>query len=93
MILAFSAGLFKTVSYGLPLIMHTISTVSYYQQLLAPYEASNHLFWAGVPVLGALIALFLLRDSDQLLTVKPTQGRRSSAKDGRVSDTSIGTGS
>lgn len=92
LILAFLAGLFKTLSYGLPLIMHAISTVSSYQQLLAPYEASNHLFWAGVPVLGALIALFLLRDSDQLLTIKTARARRIT-KSKKGADTPAGTGS
>ncbi len=69
-ILVFLAGLFKTVSYGALLVMHLFSVLSTYEPLLNPYEPPNHLFWAGVPVLGALIALFMLRDQDQLLTVK-----------------------
>ena len=81
-ILTFLAGLFKTLSYGLPLIMHTVSVLSSYQQLLNPYEPPNHLFWAGVPVLGALIALFLLRDSDQLLTVKTLRNWRTAESKG-----------
>ncbi len=75
-ILAFLAGLFKTLSYGVPLTMHAVSMLASYQQLLNPYEPPNHLFWAGVPVLGALIALFLLRNSDQLLTAKTTRDWR-----------------
>ena len=69
-ILVFMAGLFKTWSYGALLGMHTVSVLSTYQRLLNPYERPNTLFWAAVPVLGALIALFLVRDKDQLLTVE-----------------------
>lgn len=87
LILTFLAGLFKTLSYGLPLIMHTVSMLSSYQQLLNPYEPPNHLFWAGVPVLGALIALFLLRDSDQLLTVKTARNRRTAESKGEQART------
>ncbi|MGB3535316.1 MAG: hypothetical protein WBA13_17595 [Microcoleaceae cyanobacterium] len=71
-ILAFLLGLFKTFSYGALLGMHAVSVFSTYQQLLNPYQPPNHLFWAGVPVLGALIALFILRKSDRLLTINLT---------------------
>jgi putative oxidoreductase len=37
-----------------------------WRQLLHPWaDPVNHLFIAGVPVLGAFIALFLLRDWDR----------------------------
>ena len=65
-VLIFLAGQFKTLSYGGVLGMHTVSVLSTYRQLLNPYQPPNPLFWAGVPVLGALIALFLLRDRDWL---------------------------
>lgn len=68
-ILLFAAGLFKTWSYGALLGMHLVSVLSTYQRLLNPYEGPNHLFWAAVPALAALIALFLLRDSDRFLTL------------------------
>lgn len=70
-ILGFLAGLFKTFTYGALLGMHTVSVLSTYQQLINPYQPPNHLFWAGVPVLGALIALFILRNNDTLLTLNP----------------------
>lgn len=38
--------------------MHAVSTLSTYEPLLDPYTPPNHLFWAAVPVFGALIALF-----------------------------------
>lgn len=70
LVLLFLAGLFKTLSYGTLLGMHAVSVFSTYEQLLNPYEPPNHLFWAGVPTLGALIALFMLRKSDRFLTVE-----------------------
>lgn len=76
-ILVFILGLLKTWSYGLLLGMHLVSTLSTYERLLNPYEPPNHLFWAGIPVLGAIIALFLLRDSDQFLVVKLPSSRSS----------------
>lgn len=59
----------RAITVGLLLAMHAVSTLSTWQQLLTPYEGGNHLFWAAVPTLAALIALFLLRDEDRLLTV------------------------
>ena len=68
-VLAFVAGFFKIWTYGAILGMHAVSTLSTYKELLNPYEPPNHLFWAAVPLLAALIALFLLRKEDTLLTV------------------------
>ena len=69
-VIAFLVGLFKTWTYGAILGMHIFSVLSTYKQLFNPYESPNTLFWAAVPALGGLIALFLLRDKDEFLTVK-----------------------
>jgi uncharacterized membrane protein YphA (DoxX/SURF4 family) len=59
-------GLFRTVAYGGALALHAVSVLVSWRQLLDPWgDAVNHLFIAGVPVLGALIALFLLRHWDR----------------------------
>jgi len=68
-ILAFLVGFKKRLSYGLVLIMHTISTISAWNKYLNPWEVPNLLFFAAFPMLAALIALYLLRDEDTLLTV------------------------
>ncbi|MCE2510592.1 MAG: DoxX protein [Alphaproteobacteria bacterium] len=68
-ILAFACGLWKLWTYGAVLLMHGASTLSTVAQLADPYSDINHLFWAAVPVLGALIALFILREEDKLLTL------------------------
>ena len=69
--LAFLAGLWKTLSYGLGLLLHAVSTLATYQELFAPFGA-NHLFLAALPVLAAFIALFLLRQQDTLLSLDAT---------------------
>ncbi|MGF1464365.1 MAG: DoxX protein [Maricaulaceae bacterium] len=66
-VLAFAAGVMRTVSYGAILLMHATSTLSTYERLLDPLARPNILFWAAVPVLGAVIALFLMRKRDVIL--------------------------
>lgn len=69
-ILAFAAGLWRTWTIGALLAMHTVSVLATWPQLLDPWQPPNGLFWAGVPVLAALLALFLLRRRDTLLSVR-----------------------
>ena len=59
-------GLFRTAAYGAALALHAVSVLVSWRQLLDPWgDPANHLFIAGIPVLGALIALFLLRHWDR----------------------------
>ena len=59
-------GLFRTAAYGAALALHAVSVLVSWRQLLDPWgDAANHLFIASIPVLGALIALFLLRHWDR----------------------------
>lgn len=68
LVVLFVLGLFKRFSYGLVLVMHTISTASSYMKYMAPFE--NLLFMAAWPMLAACLALYLLRDEDTFLTVR-----------------------
>ncbi|MFQ5621345.1 MAG: DoxX family membrane protein [Candidatus Nanoarchaeia archaeon] len=63
--IAIMTGMWKQWSYGLGLAAHTISVLSSYKQHLDPF-GKNHLFIAGLPVLAAFIALYMLRDKDTL---------------------------
>jgi uncharacterized membrane protein YphA (DoxX/SURF4 family) len=55
-------GRFLTAAVGAALVFHSVSVLVSWRQLIDPWgEPANHLFVAGIPVLGALIALFLLR--------------------------------
>lgn len=66
--LVLAAGLWRTITYGAAVLLHGISTLSTYRQLLDPF-GENHLFIAGVPVLLAAIALYLLRKKDTMWTL------------------------
>ncbi len=61
-------GFYRTITYGLGLLVHTISTLSTLRELLSPF-GPNHLFIAGIPILFAFLTLFLLRDFDTLWTL------------------------
>lgn len=59
-------GIFRTAAYGAALALHAVTVLVTWRQLLNPWgDPVSHLFIAGVPVLGALIALFLLRYWDR----------------------------
>lgn len=68
-VLAFMAGLFRFWTYGALLVMHAVSVISSSGRLFDPFTPPNHLFWAAVPVLGLLVALFVLRNRDTLLVL------------------------
>jgi putative oxidoreductase len=59
-------GLFRSIAYGAALVLHAVTVVVTWRQLFDPWgDPINHLFIAGVPVLGAFLALFLLRRWDR----------------------------
>lgn len=67
--LAIVVGLWRRVSYGLGLLVHAVSVLSSWRQLIDPWGlrsggSPNHLFLAGVPVLAGFVALYLLRARD-----------------------------
>ena len=69
LLLAFLVGYRKTLSYGLVLIFHAVSTFSSYQQYLDPYTYPNLLFFAAWPMLAACFVLYYLREFDTKLVV------------------------
>jgi hypothetical protein len=75
-ILAFAAGFGRFWTYGAVLLMHLGSTASTYARLINPWgPGAQLLFWAAIPVLAAMIALFLLRDQDRLLSIDTARGK------------------
>jgi putative oxidoreductase len=67
--IAITVGLWRRVTYGLGLVLHALSVLSSWRQLLDPWGlrsggSPNHLFLAGVPVLAGFVALYLLRARD-----------------------------
>ena len=69
LLLLFLAGYKKTLTYGAVLILHAVSTLSSFNQYLAPFEGPNLLFFAAWPMLAACLMLFLLRDQDKMLSL------------------------
>ena len=69
LLLAYLVGYRKTLTYGLVLIFHAVSTFSSYQQYLDPYTYPNLLFFAAWPMLAACFVLYYLRDFDTKLVV------------------------
>ena len=66
--LVFISGVLKRWTYGLGLLFNIISIGSTYKQLLSPF-GKNHLFIAGIPILAASFALYMLRDMDTFWTL------------------------
>ena len=63
----FVAWCVPILSYGLSLIVHTITVVVSWKQLFDPYgfaKVGNHLWISTWPTWGAFIALYLLRSRD-----------------------------
>jgi len=69
LLLLFLAGYKKTLTYGAILILHAVSTLSSFNQYLAPFEGPNLLFFAAWPMLAACFTLFFLRDQDKMLSL------------------------
>lgn len=63
-VLAFLAGWLRTWTYGIVLGLHAISTFSSWGKYIDPWTYPNLLFFAAIPMLGACVALWLLRDLD-----------------------------
>ncbi|NNJ92371.1 MAG: hypothetical protein HKP55_11910 [Gammaproteobacteria bacterium] len=66
----FLLGIKKQLSYGLVFCMHLISTLTSYEKYFDPWTYPNLLFFAAWPMLAAIVALYLLREEDTLLTIK-----------------------
>lgn len=69
-IIVFALGLVKVWSYGAVIAMHLFATLASWSKMIPPYgPGANKLFWASVPVLAAMILLFLMRDRDVVLSL------------------------
>lgn len=65
--LALLVGVYRTVSYGLSLLVHTVTVIVSWRQLFDPFglaKVGNHLWIATWPTWGGFIALFLMRRLD-----------------------------
>ena len=65
--LALLFGFYRTVSYGLALLVHTVTVVVSWRQLFDPWglaKIGNHLWISTWPTWGGFAALFLMRQWD-----------------------------
>ena len=77
LIVSFVAGFKKRISYGLVLCFHTIGTVFTAPYLIVGTESARNVFFAAIPVIGAMLLLYLLREEDSFLAV---DGKRSESQ-------------
>jgi len=75
LLLAFLVGAYKTWTYGIILLAHSVTTAVSAWRLLPPYEAHQLLYFGSLPLLAACVALFLMRDSDTLFTIESLRGK------------------
>ena len=73
LVAAFTLGIAKTWSYGAVLIMHAVTTAVSWKAYLG---LENILFFSAWPMLAGLVALWLLRDEDRILTLDGLRRRR-----------------
>src|SRR5712691_10851506 len=65
--LALLLGFYRTISYGLPLLVHTVTVVVSWRQLFDPWglaKVGSHLWISTWPTWGGFAALFLMREWD-----------------------------
>lgn len=78
-VLGFLLGLYRTYTYAIVLALHAVSTLSSFRQYFDPFSGPNLLFFAAWPMLAALLALFLLRKWDTLLSIDARRGKPAEA--------------
>jgi uncharacterized membrane protein YphA (DoxX/SURF4 family) len=65
--LALLVGFYRTISYGLSLLIHTVTVIVSWRQLFDPWglaKVGNHLWISTWPTWGGFAALFLMRECD-----------------------------
>lgn len=65
--LALLLGFYRPISYGLSLLIHTVTVIVSWRQLFDPFglaKVGNHLWIATWPTWGGFAALFLMRAWD-----------------------------
>jgi uncharacterized membrane protein YphA (DoxX/SURF4 family) len=77
--LALLFGFYRTMSYGLSLLVHTVTVVVSWRQLFDPWglaKVGNHLWISTWPTWGGFAALFLMRTWDSWTIDGWRQSRR-----------------
>ena len=72
-VLGFLFGVKKFWTYGFILAAHAVTTLVSFKRLIPPYETHELLYFGAIPMLGACVFLFLLREYDTLLNFSKTR--------------------
>jgi len=72
LVAAFALGIAKTWTYGAVALMHGVTTAVSWKAYL---DLENILFFSAWPMLAGLVALWLLREEDRLLSLGGRRGR------------------
>ena len=68
-VFAFLIGLWRFWTYGLMMLMSAAGVLGSMDSFLLYYNFPKNLMLTSIPTLGALVALFILRDMDNLFSV------------------------
>lgn len=79
LIVSFLSGLYKTFSYGGVLSMQLVLLAPTYKELFKFSEPTYIFLWASIPLVGASISLFLLRDNDNLFALNKPRNNKNRA--------------
>jgi len=79
-VFAFALGLWRFWTYGLMMLMSAAGVIGSLESFLTYFNYPRNLMLTSIPTLGALIALFLLRDLDNFLSV-PQKTKNAEVKD------------
>ena len=66
---AFALGLWRTWTYGLMMLMSAAGVLGSLGSYMSYFNYPKNLMLTAIPTLGALIALFILRDLDNLFSL------------------------
>ena len=74
-VLAFALGLWRTWTYGLMMLMSAAGVLGSLSSYMTYFNYPKNLMLTSIPTLGALIALFILRDMDNLFSLSARRKR------------------
>lgn len=69
LLIAFVVGFKKRISYGLVFLLHALGTAFTLPYLILGTEKMNIMFFAAIPVIGAMWLLYVLREHDTMLSL------------------------
>lgn len=75
-VLAFVSGFMRTWTYGLMMLMSAAGVIGSLGSYMVYYNYPKNLMLTSIPTLGALIALFLLRDLDNLFSLSAKKSNK-----------------